>query len=137
MNTLIAGGAGFINSYGSRMRLDALLCSDIEGPVHLGNPEEVTLLETAERIFRLAGSRDRIVFRPLPEDDPKRRRPDISRAEALPGWFPRTSSSTGLEPTVRDIALRVRVGGSTPPAHLRTAPMETMIPAWTAASHAG
>jgi len=94
--------------------LDALLWSDVQGPVNLGNPEEITILEAAERILRLTRSRSRIVHLPLPEDDPVRRRPDISRAEALLGWIPRTPFSAGLDPTVHDIARRVHSEWSPP-----------------------
>jgi dTDP-glucose 4,6-dehydratase len=69
-------------------------------PVNIGNPQELTLLELAKRIIRLAGSRSEIVFRPLPEDDPKVRQPDISRARALLGWEPRVDTDEGLKLTL-------------------------------------
>ena len=69
-------------------------------PVNLGNPQEMTLLELAKRIIRLTGSRSQIVFRPLPEDDPKVRQPDIGRARALLGWQPRVDVDEGLKQTV-------------------------------------
>jgi dTDP-glucose 4,6-dehydratase len=69
-------------------------------PVNIGNPHEVTLLELAKRIIRLSGSRSEIVFRPLPEDDPKVRQPDISRARALLGWQPRVDTDEGLKLTL-------------------------------------
>ena len=69
-------------------------------PVNVGNPQEVTLLDLAKRIIRLAGSRSEIVFRPLPEDDPKVRQPDITRARALLGWEPRVDTDEGLRRTL-------------------------------------
>ena len=65
-------------------------------PVNLGNPIELTVLEFAERIIRLTGSPSQIVFQPLPEDDPKRRKPDISKAKRVLGWEPKVSLEDGL-----------------------------------------
>lgn len=69
-------------------------------PVNLGNPEELTILEFAERIRRLMGSEAEIVFEPLPEDDPRKRRPDITKARRMLGWEPRVSLEDGLRETV-------------------------------------
>ena len=69
-------------------------------PVNIGNPQEVTLLDLAKRILRLSGSRSEIVFRPLPEDDPKVRQPDITRARTLLGWQPRVDTDEGLKLTL-------------------------------------
>ena len=69
-------------------------------PVNIGNPQEMTLLELAKRIIRLAGSRSEIVFRPLPEDDPKVRQPDITRARTLLNWEPRVDTDEGLKLTM-------------------------------------
>jgi dTDP-glucose 4,6-dehydratase len=69
-------------------------------PVNIGNPQEMTLLELAKRVIRLAGSRSEIVFRPLPEDDPKVRQPDIGRARQLLGWEPRVDTDEGLRLTL-------------------------------------
>jgi dTDP-glucose 4,6-dehydratase len=71
-----------------------------ERPVNLGNPHEVTVLELAEMIIRLAGSKSRIGHRELPVDDPKQRRPDISRARELLGWQPEVSLEDGLRRTL-------------------------------------
>jgi len=71
-----------------------------ELPVNLGNPEEVTVLELAQTIVRLAGSKSRIEFRELPVDDPKQRRPDISRARSLLGWEPKVALEDGLGRTL-------------------------------------
>lgn len=70
------------------------------GPVNLGNPEEHTILEFAERILELTGSRSRMVFRPLPADDPKRRNPDITLARQALDWHPRISLREGLQQTI-------------------------------------
>jgi dTDP-glucose 4,6-dehydratase len=71
-----------------------------ELPVNLGNPEEVTVLQLAETIIRLAGSESKIVFRDLPVDDPKQRRPDITRARRLIGWEPEVKLEDGLGKTL-------------------------------------
>ncbi len=70
------------------------------GPVNIGNPGEHTMLELAEQVLQLTGSRSRLVFRPLPQDDPRRRCPDISRARALLGWAPEVGLQEGLERTI-------------------------------------
>ena len=79
--------------------LAALDKSD-ELPVNLGNPQEVTVLELAETIIRLAGSKSRIEYRALPVDDPKQRRPDITRARELLGWQPQVGLEDGLNQTL-------------------------------------
>ncbi|MCI5779619.1 MAG: SDR family oxidoreductase [Lentisphaeria bacterium] len=70
------------------------------GPINLGNPGEFSMLELAETILELTGSKSKIVFRPLPQDDPKQRRPDITQAEKLLNWRPTVSLREGLEPTI-------------------------------------
>jgi dTDP-glucose 4,6-dehydratase len=77
-----------------------LMLSEERYPVNLGNPNEMTILEFAERIRRMTGSQPEIVFQPLPEDDPKQRRPDIGKARALLGWEPRVGLEEGLRLTV-------------------------------------
>jgi nucleoside-diphosphate-sugar epimerase len=69
-------------------------------PVNIGNPREVSILEIATTIVRLLGSKSRLVFRPLPVDDPKQRRPDITRARTLLGWEPTVGLEEGLLKTV-------------------------------------
>jgi UDP-glucuronate decarboxylase len=76
------------------------------GPVNLGNPEEHTMLELAQCIVELTGSRSPIVFRPLPADDPTRRRPDIALAKSALGWRPRVSLQAGLRRTIEYFANR-------------------------------
>ncbi|OQX28054.1 MAG: NAD-dependent dehydratase [Desulfobacteraceae bacterium IS3] len=73
---------------------------DFTGPVNLGNPGEFTILELAEKVIRLTGSRSEIVFRPLPSDDPKQRRPDIRLAKEKLGWEPRIPLEDGLRHTI-------------------------------------
>ena len=74
-----------------------LLSSDEVYPVNLGNPDELTLLELAHRILEVTGSKSRIVYRDLPQDDPKVRRPDIGKARKLLGWEPRIQLDEGLK----------------------------------------
>ncbi|MEK7721140.1 MAG: SDR family NAD-dependent epimerase/dehydratase, partial [Elusimicrobiota bacterium] len=69
-------------------------------PVNIGNPHELSLLELAEAVKRLTGSKSKIVFRPLPEDDPKVRRPDITRAKNILKWQPKVNLEEGLKKTV-------------------------------------
>ena len=77
-----------------------LLDADFSDPVNLGTDEEITMLQLANGIRRLCGSTSEIVNRPLPEDDPKQRRPDLTRARRILGWEPRTSLEAGLVKTI-------------------------------------
>lgn len=77
-----------------------LMSSDERYPVNLGNPREMTILQFAECISKLMGNKLPIVHQPLPEDDPKRRQPDISKARAVLGWEPKVSLEDGLRQTV-------------------------------------
>jgi dTDP-glucose 4,6-dehydratase len=77
-----------------------LMLSGERYPVNLGNPNETTILEFARHIQRLTGSRSGIVFQPLPQDDPRQRRPDISKARELLGWEPVVSLDEGLKETI-------------------------------------
>jgi UDP-glucuronate decarboxylase len=70
------------------------------GPVNLGNPNEKTILELVDLVLALTGSASEVVFQPLPQDDPKRRRPDIAKAKRLLGWAPTTSLEQGLRQTI-------------------------------------
>jgi UDP-glucuronate decarboxylase len=72
----------------------------VTGPINLGNPGEFTIREIAQTILDLTGSRSKIVHRPLPQDDPKQRQPDISEAQRLLNWRPTISLRAGLEPTI-------------------------------------
>ncbi len=73
---------------------------EITGPVNIGNPDEFSILDLATRVIALTGSRSRIVHRPLPQDDPRQRRPDISQADQILSWRPRTSLEEGLIKTI-------------------------------------
>jgi dTDP-glucose 4,6-dehydratase len=77
-----------------------LMHSDINDPVNIGNPHEMTVLEIARTIIRMTGSDSRIVHRELPQDDPKVRQPDITRARELLGWSPKVDLADGLESTI-------------------------------------
>jgi dTDP-glucose 4,6-dehydratase len=77
-----------------------LMESDVHDPVNIGNPHEMTIEEIARVIIRISGSKSQIVYRPLPEDDPKVRKPDITRARTLLGWEPKVPLEDGLLKTL-------------------------------------
>ncbi len=77
-----------------------LLNSELNDPVNIGNPQEMTIEEIARTIIRLTGSNSKLVYRPLPEDDPKVRQPDITRARTLLGWEPKVPLEEGLIKTL-------------------------------------
>jgi dTDP-glucose 4,6-dehydratase len=76
-----------------------LLMSDYAQPVNVGNPDEITILDFAKEIIKLTGTDQKIVYNPLPTDDPKQRRPDITLAQSLLGWEPKVHRSEGLKIT--------------------------------------
>lgn len=76
-----------------------LLLSDYAYPVNIGNPDEITIREFAEEILKLTGANQQVIFKPLPVDDPKQRRPDITKARELLGWEPKVSRAEGLKRT--------------------------------------
>ena len=78
-----------------------LMMSDYTLPVNIGNPEEHTILEFAEIILKIIGSRSKIAFKELPVDDPKQRRPDITKAKKLLNWEPQVSLEAGLKETIK------------------------------------
>jgi dTDP-glucose 4,6-dehydratase len=86
-----------------------LMMSAERDPVNIGNPAELTIRELAETIVAMTGSRSRIVERPLPVDDPKRRQPDITRARTLLGWEPKVPLAQGLPRTIE--YFRRKIGG--------------------------
>jgi UDP-glucuronate decarboxylase len=93
---------------------------NVTGPINLGNPSEFTILQLASQVIELVGSRSRIVHRPLPTDDPRRRQPDISKAQEDLGWLPRTPLTQGLTRTIayfedllRDPSIRTQLSNST------------------------
>src|ERR1700722_752852 len=77
-----------------------LTLSDERYPVNLGNPQELTILEFAERIRRITGTTAELEFKPLPQDDPKRRQPNIAKAKKILGWEPKVSLEDGLRETI-------------------------------------
>jgi dTDP-glucose 4,6-dehydratase len=76
-----------------------LLMSDYSMPVNIGNPDEITINEFAEEIIKLTGTKQKIVYKPLPTDDPKQRQPDITKAKTILGWEPKVSRKEGLKIT--------------------------------------
>jgi dTDP-glucose 4,6-dehydratase len=76
-----------------------LLLSDYASPVNIGNPDEISLKDFAEEILKLTNSKQQIVYKPLPADDPKQRRPDISKAKEILGWEPKINRAEGLKIT--------------------------------------
>ena len=75
--------------------------SGFTGPVNLGNPNEISMLELAETTLRLTGSKSRLVYRPLPQDDPRQRQPDIALAKTALAWQPKVSLEDGMRETIR------------------------------------
>ena len=73
---------------------------ELAGPVNIGNPGEFSMLELATKVIELTGSKSRIVHMPLPADDPKQRRPDITIAKAALDWVPKTQLDEGLKKTI-------------------------------------
>jgi dTDP-glucose 4,6-dehydratase len=77
-----------------------LMMSDTAMPVNIGNPREMTMLEFAEAVLKATGSKSKLVFKPLPQDDPRQRQPDITRAREVLGWEPQVSLEAGLAKTI-------------------------------------
>lgn len=84
-----------------------LMMSDYSLPVNIGNPHEMTMLEFAQQIIQITGSKSRIVFKPLPQDDPKQRRPDITKAKQLLKWEPKVPFAEGMRRTIEYFKPRV------------------------------
>ncbi len=91
--------------------LTRLLWSDEADPVNVGNPNEMTILQFAEKIIALSGSGSQIEYRPLPEDDPQVRQPDITKAKAVLGWEPQVSLDEGLAKTISYFKQKLGVAG--------------------------
>jgi UDP-glucuronate decarboxylase len=85
-------------------------CEETTGPINIGNPTETTILEFAQRIINLTGSSSKIIFKPLPSDDPKQRQPDISMALEKLSWKPGVDLETGLKQTVEYFVSVLRKG---------------------------
>jgi UDP-glucuronate decarboxylase len=73
---------------------------EVTGPINLGNPGEFTMIELAEKVIKMTNSKSKLVFRPLPKDDPVRRKPDISKAEKILNWQPKVPLDDGLKKTI-------------------------------------
>jgi UDP-glucuronate decarboxylase len=86
---ILVTGAGFIESH--------LTGEDCTGPINLGNNSEFTILELAEKVISYTNSRSKLVFKPLPQDDPRQRQPDLSKAKALLNWEPKVALADGLK----------------------------------------
>jgi dTDP-glucose 4,6-dehydratase len=84
-----------------------LLLSDYSKPVNIGNPSEITLLEFAEEVLKLTGSKSKIVYEALPQDDPKQRKPNITKAKDLLGWEPKVDRHEGLKRTLEYFKLHI------------------------------
>ncbi|MFW5662588.1 MAG: UDP-glucuronic acid decarboxylase family protein [Bacteroidota bacterium] len=84
-----------------------LLHSNENEPVNLGNPDELPMKDLAEEIVKIIGSKSEITYKPLPEDDPKVRQPDISKAASILNWQPKVARSEGLENTISDFRKRI------------------------------
>jgi len=80
--------------------IQKLLAADHHLPVNIGNPHEMTVLDFAKKIIELTGSKSTIVYKPLPEDDPQVRQPDITKAKKILGWEPKVALEEGLAKTI-------------------------------------
>ena len=84
---------------------------DVTGPINLGNPGEFTMLELADRVLAKCNSRSKLVFKPIPIDDPTRRRPDITKAQTVLGWSPTIALDQGLDQTIAYFDALLRAQG--------------------------
>ena len=92
VDDLIEGFVGLMNQ------------DQVIGPMNIGNPNEFTILELAQKVIELTGSKSQIVYRPMPEDDPKQRKPDITQAREVLGWEPKVQLEAGLRKTIEYFA---------------------------------
>jgi dTDP-glucose 4,6-dehydratase len=86
-----------------------LMESNVNDPVNIGNPQEMTVVDMARLIIRMTGSRSKLVFKPLPTDDPKVRQPDITRARTLLGWEPKVALEEGLRETIQYFKTKMKI----------------------------
>jgi UDP-glucuronate decarboxylase len=84
---------------------------DVTGPINIGNPVEFSILQLAQQVLDLTGSKSRVAHKPLPQDDPKQRQPDISKAEQLLGWKPAITLKEGLKKTISYFDALLREAG--------------------------
>jgi dTDP-glucose 4,6-dehydratase len=89
--------------------IEKLLAADHHLPVNIGNPHEMTVLEFAKKIIELTGSKSTIVYKPLPEDDPQVRQPDITKAKKILNWEPKVNLEEGLLKTIDYFREKVKV----------------------------
>ncbi len=87
--------------------INALMESATDEPVNIGNPEEITMMDFAKEIIAITKSKSELVYKPLPKDDPTRRRPDITRARTILGWEPKVHRHEGLQRTIEDFRRRL------------------------------
>lgn len=87
-----------------------LLMSDESDPVNIGNPDEITIKQFAEEVISITGSKSKIIFNPLPQDDPKVRQPDITRAKEILGWQPKVDRKEGLSKTINYFKKKIACG---------------------------
>ncbi len=83
---------------------------DVTGPINLGNPDEFTIRELAEQVIALTGSKSRLAFLPLPQDDPRQRQPNVTKAETVLGWRPTIALKDGLVRTIEHFDAKLRAG---------------------------
>ena len=95
-----------------------LMNGDYIGPVNLGNPDEYTILELAQSIQSTVNPEAELVYKPLPQDDPKRRKPDITRAQTFLNWAPKVPLGQGLELTIDDFRQRLHEEASVQPSRV-------------------
>jgi UDP-glucuronate decarboxylase len=107
---------------------------DYRGAVNLGNPNEICVRELADHVVRMTGTRSSVVFRPLPQDDPRRRRPDITVARQILGWQPEVALEAGLERTISHFSSVAQTAAALP---LRARPTESSRGATTHGALAG
>ena len=92
--------------------LMGLMNGDSQGPINLGNPDEYTILELAQTIQKMVNPDAEVQFKPLPQDDPRRRKPDITRAQTALGWSPKVPLELGLQKTIEDFRARLSVSSA-------------------------
>src|SRR5271165_737681 len=103
--TIYGGGSqtrsfGYVSDTVEAMRRMMATSADVTGPINVGNPKEFSILELAEAVIAITGTKSKIVYEPAPSDDPRQRRPDISKAMAVLGWKPKIELREGLVQTV-------------------------------------
>jgi UDP-glucuronate decarboxylase len=78
--------------------------ADVTGPINIGNPNEFTMRELAEKVLEKTGNKSKLAFEPLPSDDPRQRQPNIDKAREILGWAPKVELSEGLDRTIEYFA---------------------------------